>query len=67
MKIEADKWLEEIQAETNDRARKSVYVSEAVWAQFQESVGEGNVSRMIEKLMREFNKALALTRQQKNE
>lgn len=55
MKIEARKWLTELAQDKSDRKRTSVYVSETILNEFKEICGEGNVSKMLEKLMREFN------------
>lgn len=55
MKIEARKWLAELAQDKSDRKRTSVYVSETILNEFKEICGEGGVSKMLEKLMREFN------------
>lgn len=58
MKKEIEKLLEEINAETvPDRIRISLYMSRAVFRQFQKDCGQRSASRIAEKLFRWFSRS----------
>jgi hypothetical protein len=53
MKVDAKRLLDRLRDRT-DRKRKSIYVSEGVYEDFEKSCGEVPVSRVLEELMIQF-------------
>ncbi len=52
MKVDAKEILVRLKKE--DRTRKTIYVSEPVYDEFQKTCGEVSVSSVLEELMRQF-------------
>jgi hypothetical protein len=53
MKVDAKRILDRLR-DRSDRTRKSIYVSEGVYKEFEKSCGEVPISRVLEELMIQF-------------
>lgn len=57
MKVDRKKILEKIAKEKTDRVKVSLYLSRQLYKDFKSKCGKGNVSQVMEELMRLFNES----------